>query len=737
MVDVREQFFAHTRDGVGQEGWQGLVEHLEGVAERASGFADAFGAGEWGDAAGLWHDLGKFAVAFQKYLRGEAQSPIHAFAGARQAIAANPVLGFVLAYCIAGHHAGLPDGRSENACLLSQLNKKIEPWEHGLESTRTPRPLAPVPPLQQALDSDDPFAASFFTRMVFSCLVDADFLDTEAFVAPDRARHRPSWPDGTLTQMETALKEYMRAKQRNAEDSHVNQQRAEVLQACRAAASLSPGFFSLTVPTGGGKTLSSLAFALRHAVAHGLKRIIYVVPFTSIIEQNAEVFREAMTSLVVDGGKDPVLEHHSNLQSDKDTKASRLATENWDSPLIVTTSVQFYESLFGHRTSRCRKLHNIANAVVILDEVQALPVDLLKPCLKALDQLTRNYRTSIVLCTATQPAIHRRDDFKIGLDGVREIIPDPPTLYETLKRVKTTDIGGQTDEELGEKLLGAEIVLCVVNTRNHAQRIYEILGDRKGHFHLSARMCPEHRTAVIKTIRQRLGDGKECRVISTQLIEAGVDIDFPIVYRSLAGLDSIAQAAGRCNRNGTLGDEGGRTYVFRSEHPRSERFLRDTTNTAEQVLDLFREDPLSLKAIERYFKLYYWDQTARWDAKRILDNFKLLHNDRDLPFSFSFATAARDFKLIEDTGRTVIIPWQEKGKSLCEQLRRGPELPRRVLLRSLQRYSVQIPEWVWKQQQVNIELVHDRYSVLVCPEVHYSDKIGLSFDGNPDGILCA
>ncbi len=727
-------YYAHTKDGDTPEHWQPLEEHLKAVADLAEANAYKFGSGEWGRLAGQWHDLGKFSSTFQNYLLAAAHPDPHvsdsaartdhSTAGAQYATGAIEILGHLLAYVISGHHSGLLDGLSDGPCLEARLRKEVEPWEHGCNLLpEMPAPHAPLF-LRSALGSHDAFTVSFFVRMLFSCLVDADFLDTELFMDRNRAESRPTWPPDILPLMEAALNRYLKGIQ--ADSTPVNRERAAVRNACLDAAALEPGLFSLTVPTGGGKTLSSLAFALRHAFRHELQRVIYVIPFTSIIEQNADVFREVMAPLRASLGHDPVLEHHSNIDAGEETVTSRLSTENWDAPLVVTTSVQFYESLFANRTSRCRKLHNLVNSVVILDEVQTLPVDYLDPCLRALRELAENYGASVVLCTATQPAIHYRNDFPIGLQDVREIIPEPRRLYSNLKRVKLEDIGAQDDAVIAERLLEEERVLCIVNTRSHARTLFDALGESEGHFHLSALMCPEHRSEVLKTLRLRLDEGRECRVISTQLIEAGIDIDFPVVYRSLAGLDSVAQAAGRCNRNGVL--EGlGRTFIFRSEHIRSERFLAETVNSAAQVLDL-HDDPLSLEAVEHYFKLYYWDQSSRWDAKHILHAFDM-HNDRAFPFSFGFAGVARDFHLIESTGETVIIPWGDRGRTLGDRLRLAPGLPGRDLLRQLQRYTVQIPRRIWNQHiGRSIELVHDRYPVLICPEMHYSEQTGLSLE---------
>ncbi len=752
---VTIRHFAHSLSGQPPELWQPLEEHLEEVARRAREFAERFNAAEWGYLAGLWHDVGKYSEAFQRYLRsapgadyhlleveGEAAGAPpgpridHTSAGAQHAVEMIEILGLILAYPIAGHHAGLLDAIADGACMDRRLKKRVESWEQGLgrlPEARTPPPLPDF--LRAALNNrrGDPqgaaFTFAFFTRMLFSCLVDADYLDTERFMDRKRADARPSWPSDILSRMEEALDAHV--ERLPAGNDLVTVKRREVREASLQAAGLQPGLFSLTVPTGGGKTLSSLAFALRHARKHGLERIVYVIPFTSIIEQNAGVFRKVMGSLVKAGITDPVLEHHSAVDAGQETLESRLATENWDAPLVVTTSVQFYESLFANRTSRCRKLHNLARSVIILDEAQKLPVDYLRPCLLALRELATNYGASVVLCTATQPAIGKREGFEIGLEGVREIMPNPKALYRSLKRVEVADLGRQTDDQLAKRLLDHDQVLCIVNTRRHARELFERLGDGDGVVHLSAAMCPEHRSDVLDRVRNRLAEGKPCRVISTQLVEAGVDVDFPVVYRSLAGLDSIAQAAGRCNRNGRLASAV--TYVFRSDHQRSEMFLRDTANAASQILGRDGHEPLvddllSLEAIERYFRLYYWNQQERWDAKDIAGLFRFA-NDRALPFLFDYREAALRFKLIEDTGQGVVIPWGKQGAELVEELRRSWGLPDRSVLRALQRFTVQIPGRIYHRNLgKTFELVLDRYPVLIGPELYYDERLGLVLD---------
>jgi len=732
--------FAHTRSGSPPETWQELSEHLEAVGQLASKHASQFQAEDWGRLAGLWHDLGKYSGAFQAYLK-TAESPDgheaensgrvdHSTAGAQHAVATLGIPGHLLAFAIAGHHSGLLDSIADGPSMLARLGKPVEPWASAppaLLEAAAPE----LPPF--VLGRRDAFTVGFFVRMLFSALVDADFLDTERFMDPERAKLRPSWPDSAIHRMAEATAAYI--ARLHPDPTEVNRQRNLVLQACLKASERSPGLFSLTVPTGGGKTLSSLAFALHHARRHGLRRIIYVVPFTSIIEQNADVFRDVMASLRSSGLHDPVVEHHSNLDPEAENTYTRLATENWDAPLVVTTSVQFYESLFANRSSRCRKLHNIARSVIILDEAQVLPVDLLAPCLRALRELSDNYGSTVVLCTATQPAVQKREGFPIGLDigKEHEIIPDPDRLFAALKRVRVS-VESETlrDDDLVERLRSEHQVLCIVNTRHHALALADLLGATDENFHLSALMCAEHRTEKLTLIRERLERDLPCRVVSTRLIEAGVDVDFPVVYRALSGVDSIAQAAGRCNRNGSQPE--GRTIVFNSEHRDRERFLFDTAGAAKQVLEL-HPDPLTREAVEHYFQLYYWDQSRRWDAKDILHEFSLVQ-DRQLPFLFGFRRVAERFRLIEEVGRAVIVPWGRKGARLCQQLRASWLGPSVALRRALQRYTVQISEQHWRQHRSSaIEIVHEQYSVLAFPDVHYSEHTGLRLSADPAAVF--
>lgn len=736
--------------------WQPLLSdetsswgHLDAVAELAAKFGSGFQGSEWARLAGLWHDLGKYSVEFQSYLRAVGGSEAHleerpeilgkvdhSTAGAQHAVRELKLFGPLLAYVIAGHHAGLPNGEDATASCLEERLRKIIP------------PYADAPPLMLELPKNPPhppphalscgYALGFFTRFTFSALVDADWLDTEAFMSPGKAVARAQQPQPTLAVLRDCLDAYL--SRFGSPQTPVRQARADVLTACRAAANQFPGLFSLTVPTGGGKTLSSLAFALEHALRHGFERIIYVLPFTSIIEQNAAVFREVFASL----GVDVVVEHHSNLDSQAAhlTSAARLATENWDARIIVTTNVQFFESLHAAKPSPCRKLHRLARSVIILDEAQTLPLTLLQPCLRSLQELAShdlhgepNYAASIVLCTATQPAIEYRSDFKSGLRGVREIISDRSALFSVLHRVRVTDLGRTplADADLIDRLIGQSQALCIVNTRRHAAELFARLPDDGTRRHLSALMCPAHRSDVIGdprnaapgTVRHSLKNSLPCRVITTQLIEAGVDVDFPVVYRALAGLDSIAQAAGRCNREGRLPSLG-ETFVFNPEQPIPRGFLRKAAESAAEILPLHAHDPLSPAAIEAYFRLHYWKNEDQTDAKQILECFpRQLSQPADL-FGFRFKDCAERFKFIESAYQAVLVPYGEQGQELVDALRSAYDpADQRTLARQLQRYVVQIPEPVVRANlKRGLSLLHERYLILDDASA-YSPELGL------------
>ncbi|QTA93788.1 CRISPR-associated helicase Cas3' [Desulfonema magnum] len=715
---MTQKYYAHSLEGKPFSEWQPLDEHLRNVAEMAQSFAKDFGADEWAYLAGLLHDVGKYSAAFQKRLGVDMDSnahiekvagrPDHSTAGAKLATTflKDKGKGKILAYAIAGHHAGLPNGKSnDRSCLIERLNKDVHDYSacpQSILNIREPDVL-PFNPDPKRMG----FQCSFFIRMIYSCLVDADFLDTEKFMDKEKASWRKGYPP--LTSLNEKLTSHIRELSAKARPGQINKHRADILQHCLKAAENPRGLFSLTVPTGGGKTLSSLAFALKHALKYKLSRIIYVIPYTSIIEQNAAVFRKIL-------GKDAVLEHHSNFEPKQEDRRSRLASENWDAPLIITTNVQFFESLFGRKSSRCRKIHNIANSVVILDEAQMLPVRLLKPCIEVLKELSSVYGTSIVLCTATQPALSEREDFRDGLKDVDEIIPEPRVLYKAFKRVRTEKLGELSDDNLADMLRKEDKVLCVVNTRKHARLVFEKIKEQEGSFHLSALMCPAHRTEKFKQIREALYKNRQCRVISTQLIEAGVDIDFPVVFRSAAGLDSIAQAAGRCNREGDL-SEPGQVYIFSPEAGLPPGHFRQNAQTAEMVMH-HHDDPLSLAAVDEYFRTLYWAKGEKLDEYQILNDL----DEGKFKGDFPFRTAAKKFKIIKDNMKSLIIPWNEDAEKLIRSLRHS-KYPA-PFARKLQRFTIQIFPEVLNSLTAGVECLHDQYHVLTNRDL-YRDDLGL------------
>jgi CRISPR-associated endonuclease/helicase Cas3 len=679
-----------------------LEDHLLNVAKMASAFAKKFKAQRWGYAAGLWHDIGKYSEKFQEKLRrAETDEPDirvdHSTYGAKL-IFEKERFGKILAYCIAGHHAGLPNATGDSSSLNERLHKDLQP----LKLDKIPKNILSLPQLETDFlrewfnglpPKQRAFGYAFFIRMLFSSLVDADFLDTERFVSPEKTLKRNSYP--SLEELREVFRKKLKEFQEKkfSENEILNKIRNDIYEECVNAAQETPGFFSLTVPTGGGKTLSSLAFAFEHAKKYGLYRIIYVIPYTSIIEQNAAIFRKFC-------GENSVIEHHSNYvqkdSKDDEEETRMLATENWDAPIIVTTNVQFFESLFTNRSSRARKLHNIAKSVIILDEAQMIPIDYLIPSMEALRELVDHYSSTVVLCTATQPALNDREGFS-GLKNVREIVSNPKELSIKLKRVREEYIGEISQEELAKKLASEKQVLCVVNSRREALELYEDVEkevedeDHNGVYHLSALMCPAHRSKNLNNIRNSLNAKEKCRVISTQLIEAGVDIDFPVVYRSLASLDSIAQAAGRCNREGKM--EYGKLFVFKPQ--KGIPPITDFRARAEETEAIIRKSEksfLSLEMINEFFESFYWRKGENLDKKGIIQD--CLQGIREL--NFQFRDIARKFKIIEDNQISILIPYDENASTLIQSLKFHVSIN---TLRKLQRYTVQVPERVFKELQ--------------------------------------
>ena len=681
-----------------------VADHLREVAEMAAEFARPFGAESWAYAAGMAHDIGKYSAEFQTRILRDGRKVDHSTAGAYELYerAGLPLLGF----CIAGHHGGLPDSGSlaepDGPSLIGRFRKA----EHRqLPDYRAYAREVELPETESVTFDNmahfDPFSIAFLTRMVFSCLVDADFLCTERFMKGSAREHLNADSLETLNErLECVIQSFYPPR------TELSKTRCSILDACAESASDAPGVFSLTVPTGGGKTYASLRFALRHALSdgHNMRRVIYAVPYTSIIEQNAEVFRKVV-------GANNVLEHHGNFDFDnagEDGGLLRLATENWDAPVVVTTNVQLFESLYASKTSRCRKLHNITNSVIVLDEAQMLPAKQLLPCVRALAELVHRYGCTVVLCTATQPSL----DKMFGLYGcpVREIAPEPQALYERLRRTEYRFIGKIEDAVLADRLSSREQVLCVVNSRSQAKSLYDLVqassDDGDGVFHLSTLMHSVHREKALAEIRLRLVRGETCRVIATSLIEAGVDVDFPIVYRALAGVDSMVQCAGRCNREGrhpvyesvVYLFEPGTGYGVPNDISQKCAIARSVMlemgvdiRAAEAVEEGVACDIGSLGAIASYFEQLHDIRRDRLDAEGVLEDLTEIgraefHEGKSVPL-IPFKHAADRFRMIEDGSCSIIVPDPAIAQQLHE-LRVG--VASRGSMRRVARYSVSL-----------------------------------------------
>ena len=696
---------------------QTVYEHLSGTARLAGAFAAPFGAKEEAEYTAWLHDIGKYSAAFQQRLAGGAATD-HSTAGAQEAMkGCAPHV--QAAFAVAGHHTGLPDGgnrRTADAAdgtLFGRLKKPVEPYDGWREVT-----------LPQSAPPDwanrDPLDFAFFTRMLYSCLVDADFIDTETFMNGQAApRGNSTALSSLLEKVRTKAAGYLAAQS----TLPVSSQRNAVLRACmEKGAHGAPGLYTLTVPTGGGKTFASLAFALEQAAAQGMKRVIYVIPYMSIIDQTAAVFAGLL-------GAENVLADYScadykSLERENLTPAQYrqlLASENWDAPVVVTTAVQFFESLYANRSSRCRKLHNIADSVIIFDEAQTLPGDYLAPCVSAIAQLIQHYHSTAVLCTATQPALEplfRR--FAPELHP-QEITPDAARLYEVLRRTTLQDLGTLPQEEFAARLTNHPQVLCVVNRRKTAQQLYESL-PAEGSYCLTTLLCAADRRRQLDGIRQRLKEGLPCRVVSTSLIEAGVDVDFPVAYREQCGLDSLLQTAGRCNRERRRGAEESIVYRFRLDECSTPQMLRQNVSALDYTAR--HQDTLDTpRAIQLYFnELSELRGPDAVDKHGILDAF--LRGIRGC--QFPFAQVAEEFRLIENAARTVYLPVGE-GAALCEQLRSGHVT--RTLLRKLGVYSVSCYKDQFDKLDAAgaLELRPDGSAILTDTSC-YSEKTGLAMD---------
>ncbi len=695
---------------------QKLVDHCKNTAKLAGNFAKTFDEENVGYQTGLLHDVGKYSKEFQNYIRGNGSSPDHSTAGCQEC-----KQNMFSAFCIAGHHSGLPDlgspgDASSEPTLYGRVKKKVKEYRAFQKEISVPLTVSKIPP-KHAMGRVG-FDNCFFTRMLYSCLVDADFLDTEAFMKPETPTR------GAFDTLET-LWERLQEKitQFDPTSSELNRKRCDILSQCQAAAQWKPGVFTLTVPTGGGKTISSMAFAMEHAKKYDKQRIIYVIPYTSIIEQTADVFREIF-------GAENVLEHHASVNYQESFKQEgnidkmRLAAENWDAPIIVTTNVQFFESLFANRSSKCRKLHNIANSVVIFDEAQMLPIPYLKPCVQAIAELAENYRVSAVLCTATQPAL---DDYFPPEISVREMIPHAAELYESFRRV-TIQVDGKTElDALAQTLMEQEEVLCIVNSRRKARDLFSLC-EADETYHLSTLMAPKHRRAVLREVKRRLKKGLPCRLMATTVVEAGVDVDFPRVYREQSGLDSVLQAAGRCNREGKRSAAESIVHMFAlpgalpTMMQQAAGMMRETIREAEKR----QFDIGSPESVRYYFAQLHMLKENELDTKQIMKYSECM----------AFAEIAKRFKLIENDTRSVFVPLDEEAGRIAERLKGGEYS--RDLLRTAAPYIVSIyPNHFEALAGVGaLTQLNDELAILEDMS-KYHDKTGLELDvENGIGLFC-
>ncbi len=799
MPKLSEQFIAHKRkDGTEQP----LIDHLSEVGEITAHLASKLGVSNAGKLIGLLHDLGKFSKDFQSYI-GSATGKInpdeddyvdfkglkgkidHSSAGAQWVWenchrwgAQGQLVGQLLSLCIASHHSGLidclkPDGNSgfltrmdkpydkthKDECLQNAPQHYLEKLDalvdrELIENVRTQ--------LQKILEFEKMkspgtiqfFNLGFWTRMLFSCLIDADRINSADFEYPENTRHRNNTPVDWLVPVNRLEKFINQFKG----EKPIDELRRNISNTCKQRALGARGIYTLTVPTGGGKTYASLRYALHHAQHHQLDRIIYIIPFTSIIEQNAEALRKAIEEK---SDQHPwILEQHSNLEPEQQSWRSKLVSENWDAPIVMTTMVQFLDVLFSGGTRSVRKMHQLANSVLIFDEIQTLPINCTHLFCNALNFLTDFYNTTAVLCTATQPLL---DQLKIPEKGQltippgNELVSDVLRLFEDLERVKLSNkvrSDGWTMEQIAalalEEFANTGSCLIIVNTKVWAQQLYQTLQpkvDNNVIFQLSTSLCPKHRKAILAEIRQRLQCGLKVLCISTQLIEAGVDVDFSVVIRFLAGLDSIAQAAGRCNRNGTL-----ETATVHVVNPKGENIdlLKDIKVGRDKAQRVFSEgfkNLLAPDAIKQYFKYYFYDRAGEMAypiSKKQLgrdDNILNLlsnnsnnigRNPESKLLQQSFMTAGKVFKAIDSPTQAVIVPYGDEGRQLIAELCRVAKefdvKTYRRLLKQAQKFSVNVFPNIWKRlQDANaVYEIQPGEAIYFLDEQYYSDEFGLS-----------
>ena len=777
-------YWAHSAqrldsDSSSRAGWQRLAEHLEAVSEIAGRLArlsrpDDVQFTKYAFLSGLLHDYGKYTDCFQKMLatgRGRCQHAIHGAllshlgAGERQQKPVYPQV----ALAIAGHHSGIPDYAGSGSSLTEKMKderykKEVDDLFHRAseDSLKLRQALEELSLQTNITQTKAEMKADLYTRMLFSCLVDADRLDS-ASLAPQQSPLNAGDRLGILMR-------HLNRLQSIAADGPVKEMRRRVLEDCLSTAGGSGNLFSLSVPTGGGKTLSAMAFALRRAALYPerFRRVIVVIPYLSIIEQNARVYADVF-------GAEALLEHHSGslmklkiaqsmeqgnspeeiyIPADEGNEEDRyqqtgvrVETENWDAPFIVTTSVRFFESLFSNRPKDLRRVHNIARSIVVLDEVQTLPRRLLAPLLGMMKELAEDWDTNFVFSTATQPAFERprsRKDLRWEPGTLREIVREPEMLRANLRRV---EICWEIQQPIGwpqvaERALKASQCLAIVNLRDHARELFDQVlrlaqdrgMDRDGIFHLSTRMCAAHRLRVLDKIRDRLKSGAPCHVISTQLVEAGVDVDFPLVLRALAPLDAIVQAAGRADREGRRTAESGRpagvVVVFRPEdHRMPPNEYAEATAITQSIVEQAQLDKKSVQvdsadAMATYFERYYGvsdDRVLGSELVALRQNLK-------------FATLANEFEMIGNRTKDVFVPDDDEARAAIAQLLSIYQLTA-DLRRTLQRHTVGLNPSEFKKAHGVLEEFPVGSEIWIAADYAYDERLGMIFEPGPDAYV--
>lgn len=720
--DTETQYIAHL-DPDQIRAPQSLLEHLQNVSRLAEQFAVTPEMKPVAAQCGLFHDCGKFSQAFQKYIRGLKHGRVdHSTAGAQLLQQTGSLTGRLESFCIAGHHAGIPNGGSQvdtanEGTLCGRLKKEIPDFSAYKKELQQPQKLMAFEKVASQYGTPlnpNCIAVNLWLRMLFSCLVDADFLDTEAYMKNGKAQRGQF---DTIDELAEEFFSQLHQKGFFEPKNALNQKRCEILERCIQYGETRPeGIYTLTVPTGGGKTISAFAWAMEQARTHHKKRIIYVIPYTSIIEQTADILRSFL-------GDENVIEHHSQAEYD-DTKEElsrkRLATENWDAPVIVTTNVQFFESLFANRTSRCRKLHNIADSVILFDEVQMFPVNFLMPVLQSLEALVQHFSCSLLLCSATQPAFNSNmiSGLKLNPKPV-EIMDDLPGLYQFFKRTTMVNEGLQDYDWVADRISENPQCLCICLTKDEAMQIYQRV--RGECTYLSTNLCPSHRQQVIQEMKEKLKKGKTCRMVSTSIISVGVDIDFPVVYLEENGVDSLIQGAGRCNREGKKLAAESLVHIFSTEKIQNSRFMRQERQCTQLVEQQYSDITLP-DSIKAYFQELYSAKEAILDEKEILK----------LSGQAAFATIGERFKLIEDYTKNLFIPWNDEAKQIEQQLRMG--IFTRELMRKAGKYTVSVwsqtgPQPGLFEQLLNdglADALDDQLAVLKDLSI-YNDKTGLTY----------